>query len=745
VNDLKELSTKNIAGWTWRFKAGTKLPEELLADDSAKKRLVKKNDLREVHYLEGTDGAAYYLKSFKADSFVEKLKALASPKARSEYESFLALEKKSVPCVEYVGWASKGNNSLLLSRGMPSSENALSFWFGKAVHDEDLKKRFLKELAAFLKSFFSAGLFHPDFHLGNLLVNPETCEFAIVDPYGIKETPELSAVQRFEMKRILGALRAELDLREAVDLILDSGLSPDPCDAEKLWSRIVEAEAAEMRKLWSKRKTQILSGNSKYCREKIINGEKWMIRNDITGKPMADENDICGNSDFNEKFDRKDFSAEEAEKIWLASFRLQFHRLLHIRPALLHCGKEGKSSLYFEKPEGDSVNGAVSFERRAGEEGFHMDGDNEFIQKEGNVFLKDISAMAGRILLWLFIFLFVFAPEASAKLGDRINNSVDAEKGPYVVTDGAIIFPQKLGGFAKFRGIEYGNEKLGVSVRYMKGNTKADVYIYNMGMNKVPTGGRSSLMMKCFSRAVNDIFLAEKKGFYQNVEVLFRKEITVKTGIGALGFLCAGLSYKEKHIPRFSYLLLSGYDNNFIKIRFTFHENEKKTGAGEKSLKEFLSGLGSILRGSLSKETVKEAISIFDKEPLSDEGKKALAIIILFAEGSKDVMIVISPEVAPWVCDKNSAKHNSSLIGAFIAGNLKSQLESGKKESDPYSGLLETFRIYKLIKEKDKKFNSPEIDKLMKLKAENKLKDFLKKENSKTPEKETEKNLKAPK
>jgi hypothetical protein len=236
---------------------------------------------------------------------------------------------------------------------------------------------------------------------------------------------------------------------------------------------------------------------------------------------------------------------------------------------------------------------------------------------------------------------------------------------------------------------------------------------------------------------LNDIFLAEKKGYYNEVEVLFRKEISIKAGIGPLNFLCAGLNYKEKRTPCVSYLLMSGYVDNFIKIRFTFHEKEKKTGAGEKSLKEFLNAFGQTLRGYLSKKNVLEALSIFEKDPLSAEGKKALAIIIVYAEKSEDVLIVISPEVTPWISEKCSSEYNPVLIGSFIAGNLKSQLEKGKKENNAHSGLQETFNVYKLIKEKDKSFNSPGLDKLMKLDSENKLKDFLLKAKTKKISKES--------
>ena len=65
------------------------------------------------------------------------------------------------------------------------------------------------------------------------------------------------------------------------------------------------------------------------------------------------------------------------------------------------------------------------------------------------------------------------------------------------------------------------------------------------------------------------------------------------------------------------------------------------------------------------------------------------------------------------------------MLGAFISGNIKSQLERNTKEDSPYPGILQTLKVYRQIKAKDNKASIPELEKFAKLEAEGKLKTFL--------------------
>jgi hypothetical protein len=108
-----------------------------------------------------------------------------------------------------------------------------------------------------------------------------------------------------------------------------------------------------------------------------------------------------------------------------------------------------------------------------------------------------------------------------------------------------------------------------------------------------------------------------------------------------------------------------------------------------------------------SDEAVRHALAVLAESPLDKKGDAALATIVDFAEKSDKVEITIAEGGLPWV---GKVPHSELLLGAFIAGNLRSQLDSGVTRSDAYSGMLEVFAVYSALKAKEPKFSVPSID-----------------------------------
>ena len=54
------------------------------------------------------------------------------------------------------------------------------------------------------------------------------------------------------------------------------------------------------------------------------------------------------------------------------------------------------------------------------------------------------------------------------------------------------------------------------------------------------------------------------------------------------------------------------------------------------------------------------------------------------------------------------------LLAAYAAGNTRSQLLSGVRQNDRYSGLITLFAVYRQLQEKDKDFKVAPVDELMK-------------------------------
>lgn len=173
----------------------------------------------------------------------------------------------------------------------------------------------------------------------------------------------------------------------------------------------------------------------------------------------------------------------------------------------------------------------------------------------------------------------------------------------WVHDETGIVFPARLGGMVG-RGMDrYGQQELGVSVRYEGAHLlKTDVYVYNMGFKAIPNGVDSDVVRNHFGSVTQDVFAAQRQGLYSSV-------VEIGSGTTLLGSPKEGLralykcfEYYQNPSPgivsterRRSYIVLTGYRNHFLKIRLTFLTNTEHYG--EAMLKRFLADLGRVLKG----------------------------------------------------------------------------------------------------------------------------------------------------
>lgn len=335
-----------IDGWNWQVKDEQKLRTIL---DCFKKqencRLVKKNDLREVVHIATPETGSFYLKHDFPQKIRSKIKSLFYSKVKSEYDSASMLFSHGIAIADYLGWGQKGSEGMLISCELRNSVNAKNWWFSECLENQQKQEAFLKTLTDFLTAFFQKdesdgkSPFHPDFHLGNLLYTPEDNKLFIIDPYGVK-LAKCTPKQHFAMYRIIGALRGELSNSTASKLIQNCGMSTSSNDAEKLWQRIITAENDKMKKIWPKRKKQILSGKSKYCKTVQQDGQTYVLRISQGDQFYVEENDLASLKNLK----LVELSDDEAEAKWLESFFLDFQRQKHNMPVTWHKGK----GLYFK-------------------------------------------------------------------------------------------------------------------------------------------------------------------------------------------------------------------------------------------------------------------------------------------------------------------------------------------------------------------------------------------------------------
>ncbi len=321
-------------GWVWH-NAEEGLPgtlRRLSSDDTA--RLVKRNGVRSVWKL-----GDYYVKYNHPSGKMDRIRFSMRAKAMSEHKSIKALQSAGIRTVEPCGWAKLGSRSLLVTRELSGFSNAHSYWFGGAFQSQDKKRKFLSSLAAFTKELVSRKIRHPDLHLGNLLVDATTFDFAIVDAYGVSCRKSLSPRDVFGLFRIVSSVKGEIGDREAKDFLLDCGAAASDQEADMLWTRIMQADVPELAKKWRKIKAGIYS-DGKSCARHELDGRVVIVRKDILGRELA----LPGELSDGASFSRTEERLENAERKWEDSFLLELNRIPSALPLAIEI-KKGKSAI----------------------------------------------------------------------------------------------------------------------------------------------------------------------------------------------------------------------------------------------------------------------------------------------------------------------------------------------------------------------------------------------------------------
>ena len=165
-----------------------------------------------------------------------------------------------------------------------------------------------------------------------------------------------------------------------------------------------------------------------------------------------------------------------------------------------------------------------------------------------------------------------------------------------------ITFPVNLGPFQYLGVKQYETPELGVCIRYGdKGLIKADIFIYDLGKKDLGRGLQSPAVTRHFHQVKGDIYTMEKMGRYQDLDQVSAQVIAIPTPRGQIPALSAIFTYGQTEGPgtastetRVSHLILTAYQDAFLKIRFTYPQQQK--AQGDSAFKKFMQDLGSRLQ-----------------------------------------------------------------------------------------------------------------------------------------------------
>ena len=140
-------------------------------------------------------------------------------------------------------------------------------------------------------------------------------------------------------------------------------------------------------------------------------------------------------------------------------------------------------------------------------------------------------------------------------------------KGEEVVERKPLVFPKAIAGIP-FRNLEVYESKhpgFGVGYLYEDDDTQLDISVYDGGYDEIAEGIFSEGVHLQYEEAKKQIIAIEQQGFYKIINIVTDDWIQV----GGQPFLYFSYTYENGLETKSSYLMLTGYDGNFLKVRLT--------------------------------------------------------------------------------------------------------------------------------------------------------------------------------
>ena len=228
----------------WHF-ASAAVEEELNADPLqllADAETVKTNAVRKV---------------FRNGPFYIKLDRRTGRSFSGEFTGAMLCVKYGIPVVEHLAWGHSSEGAILVTK------EAEGFVESSVFFKKRQSRKHCEALARFLAKLLASPLYHPDLHLGNVLIHPETAECCLVDVHGVRKKTFFDRLFRMgRMKRCIMELRNTCSDSEMTGLITLCGIS----GGEVFFRRSLAREHLLLEALQLKRRRQIMEGYFKYTR-----------------------------------------------------------------------------------------------------------------------------------------------------------------------------------------------------------------------------------------------------------------------------------------------------------------------------------------------------------------------------------------------------------------------------------------------------------------------------------------------
>ncbi len=328
-NLMKENSI-SVGEWEWCIDDESRLvPWFSIYPEVEEKFTVKATDNACIFRVQDSQKRAYYVKHETPASIKEHVIAWFSSRAKAVFESAQILKAANIPCAEYPGWGKSGTESMLLSVEIPETVSALEYWFRIVPHNAALRREFLSNLSELIGMYVRESVVQQDLTLEHILVKTNGSEMYVISPCEVeKRNGGLSRADKLALLKPFVEVRGEVSSDSATIAILESGIAADSLDASELWHDAIDDEEENIEEnYWPENSDSvILDDSGPLCRILRDGEDVTLIRNTIwhTEIPVPDDSNSIA----------EELSEDEAEKIWMDSFKAQLLRQQYPRVPL---------------------------------------------------------------------------------------------------------------------------------------------------------------------------------------------------------------------------------------------------------------------------------------------------------------------------------------------------------------------------------------------------------------------------
>ena len=322
--------------------------------------IIRENDNRTVFRIKILD-KYYYIKLTHPAKPRHKIRELFYfTKSYQEFQSAEYLKKVGIDIVDVIGWGKKYSRNFLITEDAGrNTVNALSYWLKTAKNNSYIRKEFLKSLSFLLRKCLYANFFHPDFHLGNLLlkISSEEMQFIFVDPAGIKfKTRKMDVLQQGVAPLIADMIINDLKEDEAVKFLIDSNIIKRKEEFGPLWIRLRKYKVKMAKIKWGKRKKKLFRKTNRFACEYVDTSKnRWYLRKDVFLKPVLQQEELVLGP-LLKKYRYETLSYNGAIKKWMLSFYLELIGIPIVKPLAFYTEYNKQESVliyehYEDKPK----------------------------------------------------------------------------------------------------------------------------------------------------------------------------------------------------------------------------------------------------------------------------------------------------------------------------------------------------------------------------------------------------------